>query len=55
MYKNKKKPLISQWLFVGVAGLQPYHIINYISISYEFKNLTVDRFVDGILNELRVR
>ena len=40
---------------VGVAGLQPYPIINYISISYNYINLTVDRFVDDKLNELKVR
>lgn len=40
-------------LIVGVAELQPYPIIIYISINYNLKNLTVDRLVDGILNELK--
>ena len=36
-----------------MAGLQPTPIIISISISYIFQKQTVDRFVDGILNELK--
>ena len=42
-------------LFVGVAGLYPFPIILYISISYRFRNQTVSRFVDDIINELKVK
>ncbi len=42
-------------VFVGVAGLYPFPIILYISISYRFRNFTVSRFVDDIINELKVK
>ncbi len=42
-------------LFVGVAGLCPYPTMNYISISYRFKKQTVSRFVDNVINELKVK
>ena len=41
--------------FVGVAGLYPFPIILYISTSYRFRNFTVSRFVDDIINELKVK
>ncbi len=42
-------------VIVGVAGLYPFPIILYISISYRFRNLTVSRFVDDIINEPKVK
>ncbi|VXA96504.1 hypothetical protein MARI151_10150 [Maribacter litoralis] len=37
-----------------MTGFEPYPINVLISISYIFKKQTVDRFVDGVLNELKV-